>query len=418
MNRLFSLFLLIIIFSFRLQAQTSTLFGENYPDSKSCVGIDGNYFISSNAVTVKFQNSYLNNKFIDTSLKDASLNKMKDVNRLGSAYNAGLYYRHKTNKFLGIDSAAYFISIKDRSFFNSKFPADLFHLYFYGNKPFEGKTADVNNFNYRGMQWQQLQFGILKEIKKGNSVLSYAASISLLNGQYDLEIKTTKGSLYTQTDAEYVDMNLQLESKQSDTAHTSFGSNNGLGASADLELNYSVKDQYHLRFTVADLGFIAWNSKSFLFNVDTNYHFEGVIVNNLFDSLYLDLKSEKDFKEDFKKDQQSKSFTTTLPFCFNLSYERTLIADKLTAGIGAKYVLNSDYKPLGYIMGNYFFNSKTQAGITLQYGGFGGFHAGVQVNKDFGKGFIVSAGSAFLDGYVAASSSTGQGAFLSLKKIF
>jgi hypothetical protein len=412
------LFPAAVFFTVHAGAQTSTLFESNYPDKKNSIGIDANYFINSNGVTTEFTNAYLNSKFLDADIKEGSLKKMKDKNTLGSELNGGIYYRYGSKKSSDTCRVSHFFSLKERTHFTTKFPKDLFELYFYGNKPFAGASADISNFNYRSLQYQQLQFGMMHETRKDDKEFGYAVALSVLNGENFIEIKTTTGSLFTDADAEYIDMTLHLESKQSDSTHKSFGSSNGLGASADFELHYGEKNKYNIRFSANDIGMISWNKKSFLFEVDTSYHFEGVVVNNLFDSLYLDLKSEQDFKEGFKENKQSKSVTTALPFRFNLSYERTITPEKLTMALGAEYILNSDFIPLISLTTNYFISSRFHAGIILQYGGYGGFHGGIHFDKDFGKGFILTAGTAYLDGYVMPSSSTGQGAYAGIKKIF
>jgi hypothetical protein len=346
-------------------------------------------------------------------LKDGSLNKMTDKNYLGSMLNVGLWYRHKK------DSAfSWFAGVYHRTHFNTKFPKDIFHLYFYGNKPFAGQTADLSNFNYFSLQYQQLQFGLMKEKTKGDKTITYIVSLSALNGQRFSEIKTHSGSLYTQQDAEYIDMNLYLESNQSDTTHKKLGSHNGIGASTNIEFSYEAKDKFKISFSARDMGFLSWNNKSTSFVVDTNYHFEGVVINNLLDSVYLDLKSEKDFKEGFKKEIQSKTITTLLPFEFNLFYQQTILKEKLTGTLGIKYIANANYIPLIYLAGNYYFNSKTCGGIRFQYGGYSNFHIGISVDKDFGKGIILSAGTAYIDGYILPKTVTGQGAYAGVKKIF
>ncbi|MEO5570972.1 MAG: DUF5723 family protein [Bacteroidia bacterium] len=409
----------IVIFTLQAAAQTSTLFEKNYPGSKSCIGFDALYLINSTGITNEFTNKYLQGEFLDTETKDKSLNKMKDKNLLGNEFNGSLYYRYKSKKSTDSSSVvSHFFSLKERQHFNTKFTKDLFQLYFYGNEPFAGKTADISNFNYRSVQYLQLQYGMISEINNDGEIFGCMVAVSALNGQDLLEIKTNEGSFYTEENGEYVDMNLFLEAKQSDTSNTSFWSSSGIGASADFEVHYGEENKYNIRFSASDIGFIAWNKKSTTFEVDTNYHFEGVVVENLFDSLFLDVKSEQDFKDGFKENKQAKSFTTMLPFRLNLSYEFTIIPDKLTEAIGVQYIFNSDYTPLVFASCDYLFNRKTQAGIYLQYGGYGGFHAGIHFDKDFGKGFILSLGSAYLDGYIAPSSSAGQGAYAGIKKIF
>jgi hypothetical protein len=416
-NKLFP-FLAAVIFTSQAGAQITTLFENSYPDKKNSISIDANYFISSNAITNQFTNAYLNQEFLTTEIKDKSLENMKDENVLGNELNAGIYYSHKTKQCTDTNKTGYFVNVRNRAHLDTKFTKDFFELYFYGNKPFEGTTADIGNFNYRHLFYQQLQLGLMKETIKDDKIFGYALSASFLNGQYFLEVKSSDGSLYTYPDGEYIDMNLYLESKESNPARTSFGSSNGLGASADLELHYGIKNKYTFRFTATDLGFITWDSKSYAFEVDTNYHFEGVEVTNLFDSMSFDLKSEFQFKEGFKKNKRLESFTSTLPARLNLSYERTITPEKIIATIGGDYIFNSNYIPLVFLSGDYYFSPKTKAGITFQYGGYGGFHGGIHADFDFGKGFIFSAGTAFLDGYLMPSSSTSQGAYFGFKKIF
>ena len=408
----------IVIFALHAGAQTSTLFEENYPDSKSCIGIDALYLINSTSVTNEFTYKYLKNDFLDTETKDKSLNKMDDENVIGDEFSLGVYYRYKDKKYSDSLKASHFFSLKERHHYNTKFTKDLFQLYFYGNKPFAGKTADASNYNYRSLQYLQLQYGMMRESTDDGKTFGCAIAFSALGGHEYLEIKTTDGSLYTDENAEYVDMNLHLESKESDITRSEFPNINGIGASADLEFHYGVKNKYNISLKANDIGFIVWNDKAASFEVDTVYHYEGVVVENLLDSVFLDIKSEGDFKEGFKKNVELKSFTSMLPFRLNLSYEFTMIPDKLTETFGVDYIFNSDYTPLIYLTGSYSFNKTTKAGILLQYGGFGGFHAGIHFDKDFGKGFIFSLGSAYLDGYIAPSSSTGQGAFVGLKKVF
>lgn len=412
------IFLACLLLPFYALAQTSLLFEENYPGNKTVFGFTVDYSIASVSIAVKFQNAFLQSKFIDNDLKDESLDMMKDENRIGSRLNAGTYFRKNSKRFWGIDSASWFVAVKERSHFNSLFPKDLFGLYFYGNKTYAGKTADVSDLNYRSVIYQQIEYGILKEKIRNEKKTGFAVSVSALNGQRYLEITTANGTLFTQSDAEYIDMNIDLKSQQSDSTKHNFGNSNGLGASACFMFYCSKENKYRLSFSATDIGFIAWNGKSNYFEVDTNYHFEGVIVNNLFDSLYLDLKGEQDFKEGFKKNREAKSFTSLLPFCFGLSYERILIPGKLTAAVSVEHILNADFIPQTSLLASWAFSKKTRGGISVQYGGYGGLNAGIYFDKDFGKGYILSLGSAYLNGYILSSSSTSQGGYASLKKVF
>ena len=71
------------------------MFSNNYPDSKSELGFVTDYYISSDAVTVEFQNTYLNDNFIDNDLKDDTYKKMNERYVLGSGLNSGFYFKKK-----------------------------------------------------------------------------------------------------------------------------------------------------------------------------------------------------------------------------------------------------------------------------------------------------------------------------------
>jgi hypothetical protein len=397
--------------------QTGILFEDNYPESERCAGLFADYTIASNSITVQFQNAYIRGDFLDTDLKDQSLLKMRDMNKVGSLFNGGLYYRWKADRFMGIDSLSLFTGLFYRSHFSADYPGDLFELYFYGNRPFGGETADISDFHYLQLIYQQLQFGIMKSASCGAGTFRYAASLSLLNGQDYLEIETGEGSLYTQEDIEYVDMNLYLGARQSDTLNQDFGSQSGLGASLSLEAWYGVEDQFTVGVMVRDLGAIAWNGKSSSFSVDTSYHFEGVVVNNLLDSLYLDLKSETEFKEGFKENRVSESFTAAIPATVSVVFTKPF-SGLLTAQLGGSYILNGHADPSVFVKGIWSFGYFVRASLQFSMGGYTGVGMGAGLDVDLSRGYIMSVGAPFMNGYITSKTGTAQGAFARLKKVF
>ena len=55
---------------------------------------------------------------------------------------------------------------------------------------------------------------------------------------------------------------------------------------------------------------------------------------------------------------------------------------------------------------------------TVGYGGYGNFNYGIGIFGNFGKGFIVYAGSNNIEGFIAPKQTAGQGACVSLIKKF
>lgn len=419
MKNLFSkLFITISIIAFnhsKLPAQWYDVFGRNYPDSKHEAGFAADYFISSDAVTVEFQNTYLNDNFIDNDLKDQTFKKMNGEPVLGSGLDAGFFYTRRSERKEG---NSWFINVRHRQHYNSTFTPDLFGLYFYGNKMYAGKTADLSDLNYLNIRYNQFQYGVIKKLGKDSSGWTFRGGVSFLLGENYLDIKTDRGSFYTHPEAEFVELDIYLESKQSDSTNTGFGKVNGIGGSVDLGLQYLKEGKYILRFGIRDAGIIAWNNKSTAFEIDTLYRFEGELIENFFDSLFLDIKSEGEFTDGFKENRKEEGFTTMIPLRAEFTYGRFIIPDKLTVWASADYIFNADYTPLIQLWNDYYISGRFMAGISFRYGGYAELGAGLHLAADLGKGFILQAGTSYISGFISSSSATAQGGHIGFRKKF
>jgi Family of unknown function (DUF5723) len=390
-------------------------FSINYPDARHQIGMGSDYLMASDAVTVEFQNAYLNNEFIDTDVKDGSLENMDDRAVMASSLSAGLWFKKRKKD---TENNHWFAALRHRSHYNTNFTSDLFGLYFYGNKPYAGETADLSDLNYRSMSWQQAQFGMNWRFQKDSSYWEITGAVSLLNGQQYMDFTTGRGTFYTDPDAEYIEMDLELKSQQSDSADYSFGASNGFGASVDLMATYSHNKSYYVTFGIRDAGAIAWNNSSFTYTVDTLYRFEGAVVDNFFDSLFLDISTEEDFVNGFIESRESGGFTTMLPMWVGAEYGKILLEGQLTVFGGFDYLIESDYTPHFKVGGEYIFNKSIVAGAAFHTGGYSNFGWELYGGFDLTGGLILTAGTNYLGGFVAPGSATAQGAHFGLMKVF
>ncbi len=412
---LFVTSIILVCFHSPSAAQWNGIFDSNYPDRQKEVGFAGEYFISSDAVTVEFQNTYLNDNFIDNDLKDKTFKKMNGEPVLGSGLDAGFYYSSRSEKN---EEHSWFVNVRHRQHYNSTFTPDMFGLYFYGNKMYAGKTADLSDLNYLNIRYNQFQYGIVRKLSGDSSGWTFRGGVSFLLGENYLDIKTDRGSFYTHPEAEYVELDIFLESKQSDSTNTGFGKVNGVGGSVDLALQYLKQGKYILRFGIKDAGIIAWNSKSTSFEIDTLYRFEGELIENFFDSLFLDIKSEGEFTDGFKENRKEEGFKTMIPLKAEFSYGRFVIPDKLTLWASADYIFNADYTPYIQLWNDYYISKRFMAGISFRYGGYAEIGAGIHLAADLGKGYILQAGTSYISGFISSSSATAQGGSFGLRKKF
>jgi hypothetical protein len=390
-------------------------FSINYPDARHQAGMGSEYLLASDAVTVEFQNAYLNNEFIDNEVKNGSLENMDERAVMASSLTAGIWFKKRKQDTV---NNHWFAAIRHRSHYNTNFTSDLFGLYFYGNKPYAGETADLSDLNYRSMTWQQFQFGMNRRIQKDSSYWDFTGAVSFLNGQQYMDFTTGRGTFYTHPDAEYIEMDLELISQQSDSSDYSFGASNGFGASIDLMAKYVHNKSYYITFGIRDAGAIAWNNSSFTYTVDTLYKFEGAIVDNFFDSLFLDISTEEDFVNGFIESYETGGFTTMLPMWVGAEYGKNFLDGKVTAFAGFDYLINSDYTPHFKVGGEYIFNKNIVAGAAFHTGGYAQFGWELYGGFDLTGGLILTAGTSYMGGFVAPGSSTAQGAHFGLTKLF
>ena len=389
-------------------------------DSMPAVRFDFDYEVAADAISNEFIRTYANDKFIDVSLKDKVSGKLKSNNHLGSELNTGFGYRSKTFHKHWKSQVVLFqwtASLKQRLLFDASFSKDLFRLYFYGNKIYEGQEADFSNFHYSYQQFQQIQIGSVKTVIHPEATIRSFMAVSYLNGQDYLSVEINRGKLFTAKDAEYIDLDLALTSRQADSSNHKFGAVNGAGASFDggflVDLN-----KWKFALQLNDLGFITWNKKSTIVEVDTTYHFEGAEVQNVLDSIFIEIKSDQDFKNGFLKTHAFEKFTKSLPPQLLFSIETFALHPKIHAYGTARYRFGTGMIPHVLIGGDYLFNKAFYAGLNFQYGGYSKLHVGIRAGYDTGKGWMFYAGTSYLDGLLLKNNAGGAGGSLSLQKVF
>lgn len=409
MKKIVALILFFIPFS--LFGQFNQWFPGQMDYSKTQVNAVFHYDVDALSMTNKFINTYRNGKYIDLETKDKVRDKLKDKNVIGGELGVSLFYRSAADS---LKKRGWYAGVTHTSIFESRFTKDLFQLYFYGNKPFAGKTADIGNMSLNQLTYQQLQLGLFQIVDKAACRHVFGFGLGFVNGQDFKKIKTYSSSLYTAADATYLEMDLALEAQHADSADHKFGAFNGSGAAGSLYYQVEKKDNYLITLQIKDIGFIAWNDYSANLVVDTNYYFDGIEVTNLLDSVYLEVKSVDDYKNSFLKENENKKAATILPASVHLSFNKWLSKQRLLVGLTIQYRFKTIQLPLATIQATYTGNKNVFAGVQLQYGGYGGLHAGVKAGIKIGQRFLVEAGTQYLDGLLAGKSRGGQGLYVRL----
>src|SRR6185437_3208884 len=276
---LFLLCLLMSVTFLKAQFNNDFLYYEKYGTS---INLHAEYELNSTAIQNDFIDKFIYGGHIDSATKAHSQKRLQAQNRIGGNYFAGAtaFFGSKNSKY------RFIAGLKQVEMVNASFSEDAFNLGFYGNKMYEGKTANIGNININQYKYQEIKLGLIWDNIDTTAKLGF--SLSYLKGQSLLQINTGSASIYTAADASQIDFNMHGSSViMSDTSKGKNGistfNGNGMSAEFFASMPYtSILGPSKFFVSVNNLGFIKWNQNTVNYNADTSYIFKGVTVNNVF----------------------------------------------------------------------------------------------------------------------------------------
>lgn len=411
----YSLFLLIICISSVAWSQTSDIRNEYVlPDgAEHRLTISGEYFFASTALTNNIANDYFLHRFITNETKNTVSNSLQDQNRYFAGFNGAFDYVYHP------DSCAvnYIFTLQHHYFTDSRFSDDLFEIYFRGNKGFAGNTATLDNSNFRSLLYYQAGFGVSGSSKSGKT--NWYAIGSLLLGHDVLDIQTDETRLYTSPDGEFIDAELNLVFRQSDSTANAPGSVNGTGFGLTAGISTPLGQKTTLHAGVRNAGFIQFFDRSSVVRADTSLRFEGIPVSDLFnfgDSVRSTVINDSALVQQFLSDRRKERFTIYTPGQLDLWIERPTGFHDATIAVGVRQLLAKNATPISWCQFSYPAGKHTLR-IQGQYGGYTGFTAGLGYEFNY-SGWKLCLSSDYLSAWLNTSSGRSQGAFVSLSKAF
>lgn len=365
--------------------------------------------INSTAITNSFIKSLIFQGHLSEKAKDDVSIKVKNNNRIGYDFNAGLTGAFHRDHFTIIGSLNY------RENFNAKFSKDLFEVLFRGNKNYAGETAHVSPATLNYYSYQNFSLGFSKQLNFSNYILG--ASLSFLNGLQYQRVNLYRGNIFTSEDGEYIDVDARFDVQYSKNKIPLLGSSNGYGTAINFNLaRWTEKSRINIEFR--DLGFIHWKNinKS---SADSSFRYEGIEIQNILDYQNYNFHglNADSLKKDYNINDDVSNDSKWVPFTINANY-RYLYSDKIQFLLGGKYTNASNYIPKIYFKTLIYINNKLMFAPALYGGGYGLINLELAAVKSFGDNFIVSTSITCLEYLLVPSKTQGFAVQVGLSKVF
>lgn len=372
---------------------------------------DENIILSFNT-DLSYGTTSINNQFIDKLLyggeitdeiKDKALSKTKQSNRLGVELNYEFkFYNMKDTFLLSMPKYRYYIGFGSFSNISSQFSHDFFQTTFYGNKDFVGKTAYLGNTNIFQSTFRKISFGLINKEKH----TSFA--ISLISGEKHNLYDFSKADLYTSPNADNMTLTYQGKIENSDSLSNGYLSFSGAG----LALDFSTRIKSIINIGVKNFGFVIWERNPASVDINNQYNFNGIEVQNIFDNNDFSINNIID---SLLPPKTSNNLVKLLPAIFNA--EKVIIPDKkIQLTYGVRYKILSNYIPLVYVGTFYSFSNKLKSSLALTYGGYNTFEGKLNVYYTSKKLYIGIGTSNLLGSF--SKNGYGKSISLSLMTLF
>ena len=288
--------------------------------------------LETNAINGAIINEVFTSVYINNNLKNRiiSLNEQSHVINLN--LNTSFIYSEKINNEL-----SYNFSFSDVNHVNTKFDNNILKLFLKGNAEYENEKLNFATTNIRINRYQQFKLFLDYQKEK----YGVGLGLSYIYGNHNLTLISKRGSIYTATNGEYLDLSYDINSFATDTSNLSPFEHNGNGISLDLTGSLTFLN-HKLDLYMLDLGYINWNNNSQNIYVDSAFIFNGVEVNNIFDfnDSILEISNIVDQYDNIN--QRNSTFKSYL--CSNIGVKISKQIKNKRFGM-ITYGLNSKWQP-------------------------------------------------------------------------
>jgi len=364
LSRLF-LFLLLPVFSF---AQTGhrAFAADEAMWQNSRVDLFGLSQYASNSFKPSQVTSFILGNTVDDTYLDNLATEAQDVNRVFYQDGLNVAYRHVMNEKTSIT-----VSLSQGNFSSITAPSTAFQFAAYGNTPFKGETIDIELLKVQYFACSKLRLGYMKTLDLCNGQFQLQLGASLVQGQNLIDIEVNNSSLFTEENAEYLDLTYDYDYTYLNQAAMF----SGVGFDLNLEARYWKENKFALNAWVRDLGNVYWSGNEMESgSARGQISYEGLFFS--FEELSNfgsnnEIQNKADSLRDLLRADTRNSKTLSLPYNLGVSYTQ-YIGDGEALIFSGQFVPGYYERPVGSIRFRHFIDDNLNASLSYCNGPFGG----------------------------------------------
>lgn len=365
--------------------------------------------IGGNSINNSFLYKINAGGFIDQSLKDENLSRMKSNNIIGSTFCTQVKYSQIKSDFFGIRNAGFSIGIDYDDFTELQYDKNVFELIFIGNKNLLGETFTIRDNGYRNTAFSTLNVGLLKQSVNKKHQFGFNIGYVTAWKYSELLLDTVLMSFDLNYESAYIQGGYTIVVGDS-TKMGEFGMKAN-GVSFGFQYKFDSQKGTKIQFNVRNAGKV-WFGKNGI-KLSKEYKYEGswYEIPNLI-RIEADDKIYRDsiIKEFFHNPAESLN-SSYLPLELNLIIEQDF-CKKWNAQFQSRYRFSSYYSPYFHLKTVYRWKDYFSFGPSISYGGYSKLNGGIVFQSKFKNGMEFNLGSEYISNYLFPSTTAaGIGGF-------
>ena len=347
------------------------------------VGSDQRSFImlnaGINATSADFSNRFVEELVLSDQLTQETIgNEIKALN--SSKNSVGLDYEMAVQGAWNVkySSHSLLFKIADVAHLDANIPKNITKLVFKGNKSYAGDTLDFSGLSAMGMRYQQMAIGWQYQPTPSSAVF---ALVSYINGEQYVEGDFERSWLYTSVLGDTLSTSLNGGFSLSDTGRSGFAVNNGSGAAIDLGFHMQFEAEestWDFDFAINNLGMIQWSKKTLNVNLDSNYTWRGIEIEDItnVNGQFAENELADSLSGGVIENINKQKKNVWLPGAIHAELLQRRDAGFETGG-GWVMRWNANFNPFVYLKNGYRFNDHIATHLSFGYGGYGTVQAGL-----------------------------------------